>query len=290
MPRSIEDGFQDFLIKLKAKAPETEAATRHRASIQQCLIGNFGLTRFVRIGSFGNGTSVSGFSDIDYLASIPTARLTQSSTYSLSKIRDALDTRFPKTGVRVNTPAVAVPFGTYRSESTEVVPADYIGESNGHKVYEIADGGGGWMRISPDSHNDYVARIDRRLDGKVKPLIRFIKAWKFHRSVPLSSFYLEMRVAKYAESEPSIVYDIDVARVLKSLWDHQLAKLQEPTGFSGFVAACKSEAQREDALSKLSTAVMRAQKARKASIDGATSDAFYWWRLLYNEAFPNYYC
>lgn len=289
MPRTIEEGFDDFLVKLKAKAPETEAAKSHRASIEACLINNFGLKRFVRIGSFGNGTSVSGYSDIDYLASIPTDQLTQSSTYSLSKIRNALDARFPHTGVHVNTPAVAVPFGTYKSESTEVVPADYVGESKGHKIYEIADGNGGWMRISPDSHNDYVARIDQQLGGMVKPLIRFIKAWKFHRNVPISSFYLEMRVAKYAEGESAIVYDIDVARVLKSLWDHQLARLQDPTGFSGYVAACKSDAQLEDALSKLNTAVVRSQKARQASVDGDTSDSFQWWRLLYNDAFPTYY-
>lgn len=289
MPRAIEEGFDDFLIRLKAKAPETEAAKRHRASIEACLINNFGLRRFVRIGSFGNGTSVSGYSDIDYLASIPAVQLTQSSTYSLAKIRDALDARFPRTGVHVSTPAVAVPFGTYRSESTEVVPADYVGEANGYKVYEIADGNGGWMRISPDSHNDYVARVDQRLSGRVKPLIRLIKAWKFYRKVPISSFYLEMRVAKYAEGESAIIYDIDVSAVLKSLWDHQLAKLQDPTGFSGYIPACKTDAQREDALSKLNTAVVRAQKARRACINGDTSDAFSWWRLVYDDAFPTYY-
>jgi hypothetical protein len=289
VPRSVEEGFEDFLVKLKAKAPETEAAKRHRASIEACLINNFGLKRFVRIGSFGNGTSVSGFSDIDYLASIPAAKLTQSSTYSLSKIRDALEARFPRTGVHVNTPAITVPFGTYRSETTEVVPADFVDETNRYKVYEIADGSGGWMQISPDSHNDYVARIDQQLGGRVKPLIRFIKAWKYYRKVPISSFYLEMRVAKYADGESAIVYDIDMLRVLKSLWEHQLAMLQDPTGFSGYVAACKTDAQCEDALSKLYTAVLRAQKARKASIDGDTSDAFSWWRLLYDDAFPTYY-
>jgi hypothetical protein len=289
VPRSIEEGFDDFLVKLKAKVAETDAAKRHRASIEACLVSNFGLKRFVRIGSFGNGTSVSGYSDIDYLASIPATHLTRSSIYSLSKIRDALDIRFPLTGVRVNSPAIAVPFGTYKSESTEVVLADYVGEVNGFKVYEIADGSGGWMRISPDSHNDYVARVDRKLGGRVKPLIRFVKAWKFYRSVPISSFYLEMRVAKYAEGESSIVYDIDVLRVLKGLWDHQLASLQDPTGFSGYVSACKTEAQRVDALSKLNTGVVRAQKARQAAVDANISDSFYWWRMLYGDSFPTYY-
>lgn len=289
MPRTIDEGFNDFLEKLKPSASETETAKRHRASIEACLINNFGLKRFVRIGSFGNGTSISGYSDVDYLASIPTVELKQSSTSSLVQVRNALDSRFPHTGVRVNTPAVAVPFGTFKSESTEVVPADFVGESEGFKVYEIADGCGGWMRISPDAHNDYVARVDQRLGGRVKPLIRFIKAWKFYREVPISSFYLEMRVAKYAESEPAIVFDMDVHAVLKRLWDHQLARLQDPTGFSGYISACQTSVQHQEALSKLGTALIRAQKARETSSVRYLSDAFDWWRLLYNDAFPTYY-
>lgn len=289
MPRSIEEGFSDFLTKLKATAPESEAARRHRASIETCLKSNFGLQRFVRIGSFGNGTSVSGYSDVDYLASIPTSKLTESSAYSLIKVRDALDTRFPATGVRINSPAVAVPFGKYRSEDTEVVPADYVEEVSGFKVYEIADGNGGWMRISPDSHNAYVARVDAALSGRVKPLIRYVKAWKFLRNVPISSFYLEMRVAKYAEGESAIIYDVDIKRVLRSLWDHQLARMQDPTGFSGYISACKTEAQEQDALSKLSTTVVRAEKAFEAGTSGKSSEAFDWWRLVYADAFPTYY-
>ena len=268
MPRSIEEGFADFFAKLKATAPESDAAKRHRTTIDACLKSNFGLQRFVRIGSFGNGTSISGYSDVDYLASIPTSQLTRSSHYSLTKVRDALDRRFPLTDVRVNSPAISVPFGTYRSETTEVVPADFIHVSNGYKVYEIADGEGGWMRVSPDSHNDYVARVDAKHFGHVKPLIRFVKAWKYLRNVPISSFYLEMRVAKYADGEPSIVYDIDVNRILRALWDNQLAKVQDPTGFSGYISACKTDLQHKDALSKLDTAAARAEKARQASHGG----------------------
>lgn len=94
MPRSIEEGFETFLAKLKATAPESDAAKRHRASIEACLKGNFGLKRFARIGSFGNGTSISGYSDVDYLASIPTSQLTESSSYSLVKVRVPLKRGF----------------------------------------------------------------------------------------------------------------------------------------------------------------------------------------------------
>lgn len=289
MPRTIEQGFIDFHDKIKTSAVETAAAKSHRATIEACLKSNFGLNRFTRIGSFGNGTNINGYSDVDYLACLPTSALTKTSTASLVKVRNALDTRFPNTGVKISTPAVVCPFGTYKSEDTEVVVADYIREENGFKVYEIADGNDGWMEVSPDAHNYYVAEVDKKHSGRVKPLIRFIKAWKYYRDVPITSFYLEMRVAKYADGENSIVYDIDVKRILAMLRDNELAAMQDPMGFSGYIYPCKTEAFKQDALSKLKTAAVRAEKAREAEANQETKTAFDWWRLLYNDKFPTYY-
>jgi hypothetical protein len=179
----------DFHNKVKASAAEVSATISHRASIKASLENNFGLRRFTRIGSFGNGTNISGYSDVDYLVCLPTESLKQSSTYTLSLVKDALSTRFPNTGVHVNTPAVACPFGIYKSQQTEIVVVDYVKEKNGYKIYEMADGNGGWLEICPDAHNLYVNAVDKKHSGKVKPLIQFIKAWKFYRSVPISSFY-----------------------------------------------------------------------------------------------------
>ena len=289
MPRDIKQGFDDFHDNIKTSAVETAAAKSHRSSIETCLKNNFGLNRFTRIGSFGNGTNISGHSDVDYLACLPTSALTKTSTASLVKVKSALDVRFPSTGIRISTPAVVCPFGTYKSEDTEVVVADYIREDSGFKVYEIADGNDGWMEVSPDAHNGYVAAVDKKHGGKVKPLVRFIKAWKYFRDVPINSFYLEMRVAKYADNETSIVFDIDVKRILGMLRDNELAAMQDPMGVAGHIYPCKSAALKSDALSKLETAATRAENARKAEENGDTKKAFDWWSLLYNDKFPTYY-
>jgi hypothetical protein len=289
MPRTIEQGFADFRNKVKASAAEVSATVSHRASIKASLENKFGLRRFTRIGSFGNGTNISGYSDVDYLACLPTESLKQSSTYTLSLVKDALNTRFPNTGVHVNTPAVACPFGTYKSQHTEIVVVDYIKEKNGYKIYEMADGNGGWMEICPDAHNLYVDAVDKKHSGKVKPLIQFIKAWKFYRSVPISSFYLEMRVAKYADGEAAIIYDIDITRILEMLRDCELPNMQDPTSMAGYIYPCKTEALKQDALSKLRIAASRAEKARNSTLNHNIKEAFDWWRLLYNDKFPTYY-
>lgn len=289
--RTVDQGFRDFLQKLTPTAGESNAAKTHRASIEACLKSNFNITRFFRTGSFGNGTSVAWYSDVDYFAEIPTCNLKENSTSMLGEIRDALKKRFPNTAVRVSCPAVVIPFGTDAKENTEVTPADYIKdtEEDGYRIYDIPNCSDRWMRSSPSAHNAYVKEVDRRLGGRAKDLIRFIKAWEYYQNVPISSFYLELRVAKYAEDESSIVYDIDVKRAFSHLESIDLARMQDPMGISGYISPCSTQTQLDNAKSKLATALTRAQKARDAEVRGDTKEAFYWWNLLYNEQFPSYY-
>jgi hypothetical protein len=290
MPRTVEEGFRDFLQKLTASDRETLDAASHRASIKTRLETYFTLKHYYRIGSFGNGTSVYGFSDVDYIAALAAADLSQSSNASLTKVRNNLDERFPFTGVRVNCPAIKIPFGVLGRGTTEVVIADYLGKINGHRVYDIPDCAGGWIRSSPDAHNEYVRAADQRLNGKVKPLIRFIKAWKFHQCVPISSFYLEIATAAYSTGEPSIVYATDVYRVLLAILNLQLQTIKDPMGISqGGIVPCKTGNQHFEAFSKLQTAVSRAERAIIAADKGRISDAFDCWRLFYNNQFPTYY-
>lgn len=286
MPRTIDEGFRDFLTKLTPSPTETDAAKTHRASIEQCLKNNFTLLRFWRIGSFGNGTSISGYSDIDYMASL--GDLTENSNSSLQKIKNALADRFPYTGVTVRCPAVKVPFGSLAKETTEVVPGDLMSTSP-HYVYDIPDCNGGWMKTSPDAHNAYVRRINEKHNLKVKPLIRFIKAWKYYQDVPISSFYLEMRVAKYCEGESSIFYWLDIEYFLSRMLDANLPSLQDPAGISGYIRPCSSLANFDSTLSKLKTAVIRAQNANAAEKSDYIKTAFEWWDKLYAYNFPSYY-
>jgi len=290
MPRTVAEAFAEFLASLTPSSTESSAAMSHRASIEECLANNFELIRLFRTGSFGNGTSIAGYSDVDYFASLGRDDLSQSSTYTLSRVRDALVTRFPATGIRVNCPAVRVPFGRVQSETTEVVPADEVGRIHQiYQVYEIPDCEGGWMRSSPDAHNDYVRTIDNKHRGRVKPLIRFIKAWKYYLDVPISSFYLELRVAKYADAEETIEYAFDVQRVLDMLYGNDLANMQDPMGVSGYIRACKTESKYDEARSKLLTASVRADKALEAFRKDDFKQAFYWWGLLWDGRFPTYH-
>ena len=291
MAKTLDQGFETFISWLKPTAAEHEKAISHKDSVKRCMENNFKCSNFFETGSFGNGTGVRHYSDTDYFAVCPSDEFWNDSSTTLRKIKEALQETFPRTeGIEVRTPAVKIPFGTYASETLELTPATRNGLVTtpvGDKYsYDIPNYDGGWMKSSPGAHNAYVNKQNDRLNGKLKPLIQMVKAWKFYNNAPITSFYLELRVTKYAEDESSIIYDIDLKRILNWLNDNELPSIQDPMGISGYVKACKSDTQRSDALSKVATAAKRASNAydnRETNID----NAFYWWNLFFNNEFPS---
>lgn len=218
MAKTVDDAFNIFAGWLKATTTETEKAASHRRSIQGRLTTDFDLKNMFRSGSFGHDTGVSGYSDIDYFAVIPAEKLKRNSGSTLRAIKDSLQLRFPYTEISVRSPAVIIPFGNSPSEKHEIVPADYVELSNGHRVYDIPDRHDGWMRSSPAAHNKWVTDEHQRLNNKLKPLICMIKAWNYYKSGGIRSFYLELRTTEYVLGEKYISYKFDVARVLRHLY------------------------------------------------------------------------
>ncbi len=290
MPKTIAQGFEKFLIKLQPTQNEHLKSISHRSSVSRCLENNWAKTQLFETGSFGNGTGVRHYSDTDYFAICPEEAFYDNSGTTLRAIKETLQATFTQTLIEVRTPSVRISFGVHASEIIEITPACYhqLVETAGGKrrSYFIPDYERGWMISCPSAHNAYVAKQDNRLNGKLKPLIRLIKAWKFYNNIPITSFYLELRVAKYAESRQSLVFDLDLRNILKLLCDNQLAKLQDPMGFSGYVWPCQTEAQKRIALSKLATGYARAFNACQCRI-ARPELAFEWWQKLYAYEFPS---
>lgn len=261
----------------------------HKGSVSRCLGNNWARTKLFETGSFGNGTGVRHFSDTDYFAICPEDAFHENPATTLRYIKETLQGTFTQTPIEVKTPAVRISFGIHASEILEITPASYhqLVDTPGGKrrSYFIPNYEGSWMVSCPSAHNAYVEKHNKRLDGKLKPLIKLVKAWKFYNNVPITSFYLELRVTKYAESRSSITFDSDIRNVLKLLYNNQLASIQDPMEISGYVRACKTDTKKSIALSRLTTAYGRAIKA--CDIKAANIDrAFYWWQMFYNGQFP----
>jgi hypothetical protein len=206
-------------------------------------------------------------------------------------VKRALQVTFSRTqSIKVNSPAVAIVFGKHVSENLEITPCFYYKLSETplgkKKSYAIAASGDKWTLSSPQAHNAYVEQHNKRLNGKLKPLIRLVKAWKFNHRVPISSFYLELRITKFLEDKKKINYDVDLYGIIKKLHDIQLADIQDPMKVSGLISACTTDIKHRAALSKLARAYSRALKAYSYR-NKNSDDCFRWWKKFFNGKFPS---
>jgi hypothetical protein len=123
--------------------------------------------------------------------------------------------------------------------------------------------------------------VNKKHEGGAKKLARQVKIWKYLRAVPVSSGYLKMCSAKHLDGE-SLLPLSDLYLGLKKIRDVDLAPTNDPTGLSTRFTACSSDTTRADALSKLRTAVIRAEKAKDYADDGHHSLAIDQLKLLFN--------
>lgn len=274
---SASSYLSDLLAKYTPSSTYFDAARGHRSAIQTRLDNDFGVKEMFETGSLKHGTGVWFYSDADYIVCLKGERPV-TGTSALTKVKASLADRFKTTVVKVRTPAVVCDFAD-ATETVEVVPA-YAAASG----YWIPDPStGGWMRTHPKDHNKYVNDVNKKHSGGAKKLARLAKVWKYMRSVPVSSCYLEMRAAKHADGESHWYMPIDLHEYLKHLQAIQLAALNDPTGLGSRFTACSSDSNREDALSKLTRAVSRAGKAREHDKNDKDADAVAQLKLLFNQ-------
>ena len=123
--------------------------------------------------------------------------------------------------------------------------------------------------------------VNRRHGGAVKRLARQLKIWKYLWAVPISSCYLEMRVAKYMDTETSYIPLLDL--YLTFLEISGLRDMNDPTGLGSRFRACSSEPKRQEALSKLERAITRSRKARDFADANDHKSAIEQLELLFNQ-------
>ncbi|WP_273416762.1 nucleotidyltransferase domain-containing protein, partial [Corynebacterium appendicis] len=209
--------------------PDVEArkkAASHRASLEDWLKRDLDIVRMRETGSWHHGTAISRHSDVDYFVTMRGLR-PSASWSALEELRSSLARGVSSAIVRTDRPAVNLMYFD-SGPSVEITPA-YFRETDD---YDIPDPDGtGWIQSNPAVHLNYVNDAQKKTNGKAKSLIRLVKTWKARNSVPLSSFYLEMRVAKYALSNPTIIYDWDLRSFFKSLEGDGLREMNDPTTY-----------------------------------------------------------
>ena len=286
--------FSTLLTRLEPLESEVARARTRIALIRARLTAQFHTSKVAPIGSHSKGTAIRGVSDVDVLAVLRREQLRRGDGYVssdtlLNWIRDDLDQRFASTVVGRNGLAVTLRFGG-GEHGVDVVPAVYDRPlANGHPLYLIPDGNGGWLNTAPSAHERYLRDANLRSGGKLIRLVRLLKHWRATRtpSIPLSSFHLELVLASEGVAEQVAGYSTLVTSALATLADREGAALRDPLHISGLVSAAATAAQRERLVTALDGAVANAVAAYEAEQAGQLSEALYRWELVFNRTFPS---
>ncbi len=273
MPETAQTWLRNTTNTWTPSSTQFAGARSHRSAIEARLDTDLGIFGMFEIGSLRHGTGIWLYSDADYLVSLKGSKPISPWT-TLNKVKESLQARFPTTSIVVRQPAVVCHFS---DGDVEVVPGFYTDGG-----YSIPNPTGGWMLTHPREHNEWVNDVNKKFDGAAKKLARQVKIWKYKRNVPVSSCYLEMRAAKHIDGESAYLPVLDLYLALNSIQAAQLAAMNDPTGLGSRFTATSSESNRTDALSKLSTAVSRARKAKDYEADGDQENAIAQLKLLFD--------
>jgi hypothetical protein len=196
---------------------------------------------------------------------------------------------FRNTTIRVSRPAVVIEFNS-GAEKWEIIPGYRKATKGDSALYDIPGVGTvNWMESAPIDHLAYVNAVNQQkgIEGGAKKLARLTKAWKYFNDVPISSFYLEMRAAKYLSKESFFEPFEDITRLLESLANDELAAMNDPMEVTSRFHACSTDAKRTEALSKIASAAVRARKALNDNKSGKVDSAFTYLDLVFGNRFPS---
>jgi hypothetical protein len=242
------------------------------------------VSRMIESGSWSHGTGVAGHADNDLMAVASSARPDlPSSALSVAKTALAWSSAGIR-GVAVSNPVVAVEFWT--PPNFEVAPCWFEKAVRGFDVFWIGGRGDEWVLSAPQAHLAYVNEQNDRLSKKVKPLVRLLKAWKYHTGAPVSSFYLEMKAAQCMASENAVVLDIDLRNVIVTIIDHEARAMNDPQGIVGRIPACGSEEKRQRTLRLLREALVHLHSADTARDRGDRSGYYIAMVCVFGSDYP----
>jgi hypothetical protein len=186
------------------------------------------------IGSLGKDTGTNPIADADVMFHMPAGTWNRFTNYAgngqsalLQEVRDVLTKRYPSTKIRGDGPVVVVSFTT--APTVEIVPTAFVSD-NANILYAsgevpVTRDGGQWEFVDYGAQLNALNNADGPVDGQLRRLIRYMKAWRKCSYATLKSIVLELMAIDFMKtwdrSQTSATYDDWLVRdFLRYMIDH----------------------------------------------------------------------
>jgi hypothetical protein len=236
----------------------------------------------LQVGSFGRSTGIEGISDLDMLYLMPKSAW---DTYKdgkqlklLQDVRDAIESRYPSTKVRVDRLVVTV---TYNDFHVEVQPV--FEQDDGSFKYPDTSGGGNWRVTKPREEIEATAEMDASKNKNMRRLCKIARAWKNKHGLGMGGLLIDTLAYNFLNQTT----DYDDKSFLYYDWLSRdffayLYQLPEQEYY-----AALGSGQRVNVKKKFQKKAKKAHRLALEAIDAqGTKGANAKWKKIYGRPFP----
>lgn len=200
----VSEIFDGLIANLKVDNSETIAARRDEITktLNREFRGVEGSTsNRLMVGSYGRWTAIRGISDLDLLYILPASARAEygkegGPSKVLTRVRLAIQGRYPKTSVTVDRLVVVVQFANFMFEVQPVF-------ENDDKSFSYPDTySDSWKITKPREEIDAIGADDALADGNLRRLCKLARAWKNRHGVGMGGLLIDTLVFNFMRQYP----------------------------------------------------------------------------------------
>jgi SMODS domain-containing protein len=285
VPRDVLVAFNELLARQALTPAQAQIANGRITDIRTFFNNKLQMAMPVfAVGSAARGTIAAGERDVDLMAAVANTyanKYRADSRQFLYDIRQLLTRPYPRTEVGARQVAVVLDFDVIR---TEVVPCF----KNDGEGFVMPNGTRGWMATNPPFHTALMQAADTAHGGRLKPLVRLVKAWNIAHGQQLRSFHLEMLVKRMWDGVAIGDWPAAVSATLQVLGMWVNASFVDPWQGTTRIDNYLSAPTRAQIIRTIAESAAAATTAETHRLAGRGAAAFERWQVIYRHAFPAY--
>ena len=146
------------------------------------------------VGSYGRGTAINGFSDLDMLFVLPYETYQQYNSYAgngqsalLQAVRISMQKTYSSSSIGADGQVVVISFDD--GIMFEIVPCFL--NTNESYTYPDSNSGGSWKTTNPKPEIAAIASGDTSWNGNLKRLCKMARAWKNKWNIPMGGLLID---------------------------------------------------------------------------------------------------
>lgn len=201
----LAEWFEDFCSSLKIQ-DRGMISTRYK-NITKRLNKDFwnsnsDTSHSLYTGSYGRGTAIAGFSDLDMIFQLPYVEYERHNNQAwngqsslLQTVKTSIEKTYSVTRIRADGQVIIVPFDD--GISFEVIPA-FI-NNDGSFTFPDANQGGSWRITNPKPEIDAIRERNDICNGNLISLCRMMRTWKQKWVVPIGGLLIDTLACQFID-------------------------------------------------------------------------------------------